>query len=98
MHGLLPGRYITRSFYSLLLKSSLGTADARYEWLRSTLEDTRESLYSSVDATGAVYNKWTTEYMPLITLRLVALVVGGYAMYRIWIGGETNPKIYQTFI
>lgn len=88
MHGLLPGTTRRKLFCSSLLKATLGTADSRYDWLRSTLDDTRESLYSSVDATGAIYNKWTTENMPLIILRLVALVIGGYALFGIWTSGD----------
>jgi hypothetical protein len=75
---------------SLVLKLISGTTSSRYGWLRSTLEDTRESLFSSVDATGATYNKWTTEYVPLIILRLVALGVGVYAIFGIWTRGELH--------
>ncbi|KAF8228798.1 hypothetical protein L208DRAFT_1289713 [Tricholoma matsutake] len=93
--ALLPFLFLHELAISLLFNLSFvmhgllpGTADSRYDWLRSTLDDTRESLYSSVDATGAIYNKWTTENIPLIILRLVALVIGGYALFGIWTSGD----------
>ncbi|KXN89058.1 hypothetical protein AN958_06362, partial [Leucoagaricus sp. SymC.cos] len=58
----------------------------QYEALRLLLLDTRESLFSFVDRTSNVFNKWTAEHMPLMVLRLAGGALGTILLYAIWIG------------
>ncbi|KAF8074015.1 hypothetical protein FPV67DRAFT_781393 [Lyophyllum atratum] len=60
-----------------------GSVDDRYLALHSALDDLKGSIFSSVDALGARYNKLTTEYWPLVIVRLLGFGLGGLALYSI---------------
>lgn len=57
-----------------------------YEALRISMLDIRESLFSAVDRSSAVFNKWTSEHMPLMVFRLAGAVLGTVLLYAIWVG------------
>ncbi|KAF5361002.1 hypothetical protein D9756_005120 [Leucocoprinus leucothites] len=58
----------------------------QYEDLRLSLLDTRESLFSFVDRSSNVFNKWTADHMPLMVFRLTAGALGSILLYAIWMG------------
>ncbi len=64
----------------------LGSLPDQYEALRLSLLDTRESLFSFIDRSSSVFNKWTAEHLPLMVLRLAGAVLGSLLLYAIWTG------------
>jgi len=80
-HGLIQGE---TSAMSYICRYSTYTVDECFWSLRESLEDSRESLFSYVDASGARYNKLTTDYWPFVVVRLLALCLGGVALVENW--------------
>ncbi|GLB38698.1 hypothetical protein LshimejAT787_0505630 [Lyophyllum shimeji] len=60
-----------------------GAMDDRYLALQSAFDDLKGSIFSSVDGLATKYNKLTTEYWPLVLVRLLSLAIGGLALYSI---------------
>lgn len=60
-----------------------GSAKDHYTALHSALDQLRGPIGSSVDSLSTKYNKFTTEFWPLILVRLFALGLGGFALYHV---------------
>ncbi|KAF9451133.1 hypothetical protein P691DRAFT_663917, partial [Macrolepiota fuliginosa MF-IS2] len=73
---------LTYTFHGLLP----GSLPDQYETLRLSLLDTRESLFSFVDRSSSIFNKWTSEHVSLMVLRLAGAVLGSILLYAIWTG------------
>lgn len=56
-----------------------------YEALRLSMSDIRESHFSFVDRSSAVFNEWTSKYPPLMVFRLTGAVLGTVLLYAIWV-------------
>ena len=46
--------------------------------------DSREQVFATVDASTAIFNKWTSDHFILMLTRLAGGVVGMYALYGVW--------------
>ncbi|KAG6813010.1 hypothetical protein H0H92_014748 [Tricholoma furcatifolium] len=60
-----------------------GPVDDHYLYLTSVFDDVKGSIFSSVDRWSTTYNKFTSEYWPLVLIRLACLGFGMLASYRI---------------
>ncbi|KAJ3562926.1 hypothetical protein NP233_g9274 [Leucocoprinus birnbaumii] len=69
----------------------------QYESLRFSLLETRESLFSFVDRSSSVFNKWTAEHMPLMVLRLAAGALGSVLLYAIWQWLRAYMNLEETY-
>ncbi|XP_006462848.1 hypothetical protein AGABI2DRAFT_119686 [Agaricus bisporus var. bisporus H97] len=63
-----------------------GLLSDNYEALRLSMSDIRESHFSFVDRSSAVFNEWTSKYPPLMVFRLTGAVLGTVLLYAIWVG------------
>jgi len=57
-----------------------------YDSIKECFTDTREQLFVYVERTGNAYNKWTSAFLPLMVLRLVAGALALGVMAGVWSG------------
>jgi len=69
-----------------LTRNDPGSLLDQYEALRLLSLDSRELLFSFVDRSSNVFNRWTANHMPLMVLRLAGGALGGVLLFVIWMG------------
>jgi len=70
----------------ILTRNDPGSLPDQYEALRLSFLDAREWLFSFVDCSSNVFNRWTANHMPLMVLRLAGGALGGILLFVIWMG------------
>ncbi|KAF9533000.1 hypothetical protein CPB83DRAFT_846758 [Crepidotus variabilis] len=73
-------------FYSGFAAHGLlpGSMEGRFHVLKESFEETRESLFSTVESWTTIFNNWTSKHPALLVLRLVAAGVGLIILAGIW--------------
>jgi len=76
-------RRLPASLVALTLRTG---SPKTYDSIKECFIDTREQLFVYVERTGNTYNKWTSAFLPLMVLRLVAGALALGVMAGIWSG------------
>jgi len=86
LHGLIHRASLHCKTQCTLTRNDPGSLPDQYETLRLSFLDARGLLFSFVDRSSNVFNRWTTNHMPLMVLRLAGGALGGILFFVIWTG------------
>jgi len=86
LHGVIRRALFHYKTQCTLTRNNPGSLPDQYEALRLSSLDARELLFSFVDRSSNVFNRWTANHMPLMVLRLAGGALGGVLLFVIWMG------------
>ncbi|KAF9483619.1 hypothetical protein BDN70DRAFT_873703 [Pholiota conissans] len=64
----------------------LGSVEDRFDNIKEYFMETRESIFATIEHWTAMFNTWTTNYPPLLILRLLAGAMSLFILFGIWNG------------